>query len=231
MQKVGPPPGSRMTSPGHGTKRRARLLLDPTQYQMDVEKGIADAVYGGFNLILRRRPKENNFKAILHTIRDLMNSPAPVPAWCVREHPQLRNNLLYFDSRFHRVSRLHDVFLGYGDPAAARGVQLQDWIDFRDTFLDYDHLARSFPDLRVVPKTADLALLRPPFQLRFSDGVGIDSDARPFAAQDNILIHFLCSQLKSNPMHRKIVGRILMINQSAMLFLSLRDRFPQFAPQ
>jgi intron-binding protein aquarius len=47
------------------------------------------------NLIVRRNPKENNFKAILETIRDLMNtavSGRAIPDW------------------------LHDVFLGYGNP-------------------------------------------------------------------------------------------------------------------
>lgn len=50
------------------------------------------------NLIVRRKAKENNFKAILETIRDLMSSAAvgmAIPAW------------------------LHDIFLGYGNPASA----------------------------------------------------------------------------------------------------------------
>ncbi|ELR15215.1 uncharacterized protein ACA1_218700 [Acanthamoeba castellanii str. Neff] len=126
-------------------------------YQIDVERGIVDQVYGDVNIVLRRKPKENNFKAILHTIRDLMNSPAAVPAW------------------------LHDVFLGYGDPAAARGAQARGWIDFRDTFLDYDHLRHSFPGLRLAPTTDDEAALRPPFQLRFpeADGGSSEGGAEP----------------------------------------------------
>ena len=54
--------------------------------------------YSRLNLLVRRVPKENNFKAVLETIRDLMNTPAlsrAIPAW------------------------LHDVFLGYGSPKAA----------------------------------------------------------------------------------------------------------------
>lgn len=145
-QKVGPPPGSRITPPGYGTKRKARVLLDTAQYQTDVERKIADNVYGSINLVLRRKPKENNFKAILHTIRDLMNSPAAVPSW------------------------LHDVFLGYGDPSQAQGAQIEGWIDFRDTFLSYDHLCQSLPDLNV-QLTGHLAP-QPPFQLQFGDGSG-----------------------------------------------------------
>jgi intron-binding protein aquarius len=162
--KVGPAPGSRITPPGHGTRRRARVLLDPAQYQMDVERGIVDPVYGDVNIVLRRKPKENNFKAILHTIRDLMNSPAAVPAW------------------------LHDVFLGYGDPAAARGTQVKGWIDFRDTFLNYDHLRHSFPGLRIAPTTDDEAALHPPFQLRFPDGEAKDTETavevRPYTQKN-----------------------------------------------
>ena len=44
----------------------------------------------------RRKPKENNFKAVLESIRDLMNEDVIIPPW------------------------LHDIFLGYGDPAAAQ---------------------------------------------------------------------------------------------------------------
>ena len=44
---------------------------------------------------MRRKPKENNFKAVLETIRDLMNTSCVVPDW------------------------LHDIILGYGGPDAA----------------------------------------------------------------------------------------------------------------
>jgi intron-binding protein aquarius len=44
---------------------------------------------------MRRKPKENNFKAVLETIRDLMNTNAVVPDW------------------------IQDLILGYGDPASA----------------------------------------------------------------------------------------------------------------
>ena len=33
----------------------------------------SEDVYSSFNLIMRRKPKENNFKAVLESIRDLMN--------------------------------------------------------------------------------------------------------------------------------------------------------------
>lgn len=52
-------------------------------------------VYETFNVLMRRKPKENNFKAVLETIRELMNTDCVVPDW------------------------LHDIILGYGDPGAA----------------------------------------------------------------------------------------------------------------
>ena len=33
----------------------------------------SEDVYSSFNLVMRRKPKENNFKAVLESIRDLMN--------------------------------------------------------------------------------------------------------------------------------------------------------------
>lgn len=46
-------------------------------------------------------PQENNFKAVLESIRDLMNEDdVVVPDW------------------------LHDIFLGYGDPGAAQWINM-----------------------------------------------------------------------------------------------------------
>ena len=51
-------------------------------------------------LTLLWRAQENNFKAVLESIRDLMNEETVLPEW------------------------LHDIFLGYGDPAAAQYSKL-----------------------------------------------------------------------------------------------------------
>jgi intron-binding protein aquarius len=67
-------------------------------------------VYETFNILMRRKPKENNFKAVLETIRELMNTKCVVPDW------------------------LHDIILGYGDPGAAhysRSVPYCMILDFR----------------------------------------------------------------------------------------------------
>ncbi|CAN7020136.1 unnamed protein product [Brassica oleracea var. botrytis] len=107
----------------------------------------AEDVYGTFNVLMRRKPKENNFKAILESIRDLMNEYCIVPDW------------------------LHNVFLGYGNPSAAQWPNMPNLlktVDFKDTFLDANHLSESFPDYEVSFVNADGAEVldpRPPFRI------------------------------------------------------------------
>lgn len=117
--------------PPKGDMRTVTVALDAAQYHIDVtdiaEKGAED-VYGTFNVLMRRKPKENNFKAILESIRDLMNEYCIVPEW------------------------LHNVFLGYGNPSAAQWPNMPNLlktVDFKDTFLDANHLSESFPDYEV----------------------------------------------------------------------------------
>jgi hypothetical protein len=47
---------------------------------------------------------------------------------------------------------LHDIFLGYGDPAAAQWFNLPGQlrtVDFKDTFLDVGHVREAFPQYQV----------------------------------------------------------------------------------
>ena len=113
----------------YGTRPRIRRLivnLDPLAFKVDgelKEKGRPD-VYESLNVIVRRNQRENNFKQILETIQSLALSDVPVPSW------------------------LQEVFLGYGDPASATYARLPNQlkaIDFRDTFVDWQHLVDSFP--------------------------------------------------------------------------------------
>ncbi|KAI3873374.1 hypothetical protein MKX03_003243 [Papaver bracteatum] len=111
-----------------GELQTVTVALDTAQYFMDVneiaEKGAED-IYGTFNMQLRRKPKENNFKAILESIRDLINEYCIVPDW------------------------LHNILLGYGNPSASQWTNmpdLLDTLDLKDAFLDADHLRGSFPD-------------------------------------------------------------------------------------
>ena len=102
--------------PPRGEERVFVLALDAAQYQLDANRmaeSDGEDVYAGMNILLRRKPKENNFKAILECIRDLTNADVVVPEW------------------------LHDIFLGYGDPAAAQPANMPNQlrtVDFKDTF-------------------------------------------------------------------------------------------------
>ncbi|KAJ0037528.1 hypothetical protein Pint_23830 [Pistacia integerrima] len=137
--------------PPKGDMRTVTVALDTAQYHMDVtdiaEKGTED-VYGTFNVLMRRKPKENNFKAILESIRDLMNEYCIVPDW------------------------LHNIFLGYGNPSAAQWSNMPDLletVDFKDTFLDADHLRTCFSDYQVSFINSDGTENldpRPPFRIR-----------------------------------------------------------------
>lgn len=133
-----------------GDTRTFRVILDSNQYRMDMDKAAQgeEDVYETLNVLMRRKPKENNFKAVLETIRELMNTECVVPDW------------------------LHDIILGYGDPAAAHYSQMPNEIatmDFNDTFLSIDHLRDSFPQYEIKVKTDDPRKLVPPFRLTFED--------------------------------------------------------------
>lgn len=134
-----------------GNLRKLELQLDTAQYHLDAQamaEGRAGDIYQTFNVLLRRKPKENNFKAILDSIRDLMTTPLVVPDW------------------------LQDVLLGYGDPAGAAYWNLPvdqrvGSFDFYDTFLDVAHIRDAFPQAQVKlsPECASGEELPPPYRL------------------------------------------------------------------
>ncbi|KAB2627442.1 intron-binding protein aquarius-like [Pyrus ussuriensis x Pyrus communis] len=150
--------------PPKGELRTVTVALDTAQYHMDVSniaaKGAED-VYGTFNILMRRKPKENNFKAILESIRDLMNEYCIVPDW------------------------LHNIFLGYGNPSAAQWTNMPDLletVDFKDTFLDADHLKECFPDDQVCfisPDGTENSNPRPPFRITLPKTMRSNTNALP----------------------------------------------------
>ena len=114
-----------------GTKRTFRVFMDPNQYKADLQninQGKEDP-YQTFNVVIRRKPKENNFKAVLETIRDLMNIHCVVPEW------------------------ITNILLGLNDPDSAHYSKLPTTItslDWKDTFLNFSHLKASFPTHNVI---------------------------------------------------------------------------------
>ncbi|KAK2594216.1 hypothetical protein QQS21_008058 [Conoideocrella luteorostrata] len=129
-----------------GNTRRLHVKLDPYMYSRDAEQSATGKpdVYGQMNLLLRRGRRENNFKPVLESIRKLVLSEMPLPSW------------------------LHEVFLGYGDPAGANYKNLPNRnkkLDYRDTFLDWQHLVESLPGKTVEPGDDVAASFGPPYIL------------------------------------------------------------------
>lgn len=113
--------------PRNAGNRKLLVNIDALAYKIDEDrksKGKPD-IYDTMNIVVRRKGRENNFKRILESIKDLTLSDVPVPSW------------------------LQEVFLGYGNPSGASYTQLENRLrklDFRDTFLDWQHLLESLPN-------------------------------------------------------------------------------------
>lgn len=134
--------------PPRARQRRLILNLDARQYKEDLDRvaqGRLD-IYERINLIVRRRGRENNFRPILDSIRRLALSDIPAPSW------------------------LQEVFLGYGDPSSASYKRLPNRlhsIDFRDTFLDWQHLIESLPGKSIEPHESAQSSFGPPYVVEF----------------------------------------------------------------
>ncbi|KAL5085068.1 hypothetical protein Trisim1_010969 [Trichoderma cf. simile WF8] len=141
-------------------RRRIQLKLDSATYAHDAEQAAAGKpdVYTGINLLLRRNKRENNFKPVLEAIRTLVLSEMPLPTW------------------------LHEVFLGYGDPAGAHYKNLPNrlkTIDYRDTFLGWQHLVESLPGKTVEPDDNVTGSFGPPYVLEAVDRTEEPQSGKP----------------------------------------------------
>ncbi|KAL2836517.1 hypothetical protein BJY01DRAFT_55605 [Aspergillus pseudoustus] len=128
--------------------RRLLVNLDPTAFKTDKDRAMQGKpdIYPLINVIARRKGRENNFKSILETMQRLIVSNITLPPW------------------------IQDIFLGYGDPAGARYTELPNRlksVDFRDTFLDWQHLVESFPGLTIEPSGDATSSFQPPYALEY----------------------------------------------------------------
>eukprot|EP00941_MAST-03F_sp_MAST-3F-sp1_P002237 g2237.t1 len=162
----------------NGNQITYRLSLDPSQYFQDQMSDRLD-IYTKCNVMIRLHAKEGNSRAILSTIRDLMNSESisqgnALPPW------------------------FKDIFLGYGNPNSATHLILNEkkthnsthpalpssirYFDMRDTFLSLEHAISSFPlfkneiyvkmnDLKFIKASSlqekEKDRIKPPFRVRF----------------------------------------------------------------
>ncbi|RQM06478.1 hypothetical protein DH86_00002324, partial [Scytalidium sp. 3C] len=136
------------------------VRLDTAMYKEDmvrVENGKPN-IYENINVIMRRKGRENNFKPVLDSIQSLTLSDVPLAPW------------------------LHEVFLGYGDPAGAVYTHLPNQvkrIDYRDTFLDWQHLIESLPGKTVEPSDDMSSSFGPPYVLEFRKAPSESAAAKP----------------------------------------------------
>ncbi|KAH1650344.1 hypothetical protein KXV89_002738 [Aspergillus fumigatus] len=128
--------------------RRLLLNLDPSAFKADKDRtsqGKQD-IYPLINVIARRKGRENNFRSILENMQRLIVSDVTLPSW------------------------IQDIFLGYGDPAGARYTELPNRlrsVDFRDTFLDWQHLVESFPGCTIEPSGNEASSFGPPYVIEY----------------------------------------------------------------
>ncbi|KAI1854804.1 hypothetical protein JX266_000922 [Neoarthrinium moseri] len=143
-------PNAHLNGGIRSSSRRVQLKLDAETYQQDTQRHSSGKleVYDRINLIIRRSGRENNFKPVLESICNLVQSEVPLAPW------------------------LHEVFLGYGDPAAATYKNLPNRvkkIDYRDTFLNWQHLVESMPGKAVEPGFNVSGSFGPPYVLESVD--------------------------------------------------------------
>jgi intron-binding protein aquarius len=153
-------PSVRMDGGSRGASRRIQLKLDAAAYAKDVVNVSAGKpdVYEKINLIVRRSGRENNFRPVLESIRSLVRSEVPLAPW------------------------LHEVFLGYGDPAAATYKSLPNRvkrIDYRDTFLNWQHLVESMPGKAIEPGFNVSGSFPPPYILESVDKAAEEPKSKP----------------------------------------------------
>ncbi|KAG7290231.1 hypothetical protein NEMBOFW57_000229 [Staphylotrichum longicolle] len=136
--------------------RKIQLRLDAEAFKVDTE-GKGD-VYDGINLLVRRSGRENNFKPVLESIRDLTLSDVPLASW------------------------LHEVFLGYGDPAGATYKHLPNRVkrvNYRDTFLDWQHLIESLSGKIIEPSDDVFGSFGPPYVLETVEKQAEEAVSKP----------------------------------------------------
>jgi intron-binding protein aquarius len=146
-------------------KRYIKVQMDPAQYAADVAgtgSPLGVKVYETLNVVVRRHGRENNFKAILETIKNLMQGVGSInraiPTW------------------------IQPVLLGHGDPRSANfsspsmrnfatitnGVTPPNAaLDYGDTFLNEQHLRDSFKGCHVIVDGRDQLLAAETHRVRY----------------------------------------------------------------
>lgn len=147
-----------------GMKRILHVTLDTNQYQNDIDNNMKN-IYNSFNLVIRRKPEVNNFKAVLKTILDLLKITSPtkyVPKWLQSTFLGNISKKYIFIYLFNSSTNNKDKILSF---------------DYLDTFLSKEHLIQSNPGKTIKfisldedggKEITDESLIKPPFKVKYS---------------------------------------------------------------
>jgi len=127
-----------------GKLRFLRVSLDPAQFAFDSSgrgSPFGINVYEKLNLVVRRSGRENNFKAVLETIRGLMKGGAnsmfrSIPSWLMPVLLGYGGDPTMASYASPKMMSFASKTTGVTHPHAA--------LDYGDTFLDVSHLRESF---------------------------------------------------------------------------------------
>ncbi|KAI3382198.1 hypothetical protein SNEBB_002821 [Seison nebaliae] len=124
-------------------ERTWRVSLDSNQYHID-SNGEKE-IYQHFNIFIRRNAKENNFKAVLETIRQLMRPLINAGTFGPNELEVEKTKLL----ETAVPDWLGHLLLGVERPDIAT-PDVSEWnMNWNDTFIDIDHIQQSFPSFNI----------------------------------------------------------------------------------
>ena len=150
---------SEATGRNGGALRTIRVRMDSAQYAIDNEERAGDGVrelYGSFNLVVRRREEESNYKAVLETIRSLMSTESPVgPS---SSSSGRADDMLFFSPEIAVggvPEWLENTILGYYTPNNSDNDDSntnnnnEASVDLYDTFIDEAHLKSVYPNINV----------------------------------------------------------------------------------
>ncbi|KAL7537298.1 hypothetical protein ACHAXR_007716 [Thalassiosira sp. AJA248-18] len=136
-----------------GKLRYLRVALDPAQFAADAAAGHTN-VYDTFNLVVRRHGRENNFKAVLETIRGLMRGGAnsmyrSIPSWLMPVLLGYGSDPTMASYTSSKMKAFASKTMGVASPSAES--------DYGDTFLDVGHLRSSFPGCELTVDGKEIA--------------------------------------------------------------------------
>ncbi len=157
-----------------GRTRSLRVNLDPVAFKADKEADRED-IYGKINVLIRRDRTVNQYLPVLSALkRSVVNNRHCVPSW------------------------LHDIFLGFGDPAAASyGSTPSQATEIRLLGLSTTHsqFRRVFPDKQI---EATQEAFDGPLSVK-----SLESHARPDNEQEEVMHLSQFSLLDEGPSSRE----------------------------